>query len=98
MYNVQTSSGEPVANVVIDARHEGALAYQHATLRAPGLPWQTFRGRVVRFARPRFDPTTITLMDYRVPAVGTGLAFVYVLPFSKTKPWCKVTDGPQVRN
>ena len=69
----------------IDARHEGTPAYGRATANAPGLLWQTFRGRVIEFAAPRFDPATATLMDFRVPAAGGGLAFAYVLPFSETR-------------
>lgn len=84
-YGVQTSGGELGADVVIDTRHEGATAYQRVTLGSSGLLWQTFRGRVVQFAEPRFDPTAVTLMDFRVPTLRTGLAFVYVLPFSETR-------------
>ena len=81
---VRTSRGDLLADVVIDARHEGARDYQRATTGAAGLLWQTFRGRVVELAAPRFDLGVATLMDFRVPAAGAGLAFAYVLPFTAT--------------
>ena len=84
-YRVRTSSGEFLADVVIDDRHEGTSAYERATTSAPDLLWQSFRGRVVEFAVPRFDPATATLMDFRVPAASGGLAFAYVLPFTRTR-------------
>ncbi len=44
------------------------------------LLWQRFAGWVVRADRDVFDPTTVTLFDFRVDAPA-GTAFVYVLPF-----------------
>ena len=82
---MRTSNGELLTDVVIDARHEGAPDYRRSTTGAAELLWQTFRGRVVELAAPRFDPGTATLMDFRVPAAGAGLAFAYVLPFTATR-------------
>ncbi len=41
---------------------------------------QHFRGWFLRTERPAFDPTTVELMDFRVPQPRHGLAFGYVLP------------------
>ncbi|WP_344362354.1 lycopene cyclase family protein [Streptomyces gobitricini] len=41
---------------------------------------QHFRGWFLHTERPVFDPTTVELMDFRVPQPRHGLAFGYVLP------------------
>lgn len=81
---VQTDRGELSADVVIDARHESVPAYALVTESGPNLLWQTFRGRLVKLTTPRFDPAAATLMDFHVRAPGAGLAFAYVLPFTRT--------------
>ncbi len=43
---------------------------------------QHFLGWRVRAARPAFDASTATLMDFRVPQPAGGVAFGYVLPTS----------------
>ena len=42
---------------------------------------QHFGGLEIRTARPVFDPSRLTLMDFRVPQQD-GTTFVYVLPFA----------------
>ncbi len=54
--HVRTSRGDRLADVVIDARHEGTPAYQRATTNNPALLWQTFRCRVVELATPMLRP------------------------------------------
>ena len=46
--------------------------------------WQHFGGAVVRSERPRFDPTTFTLMNFALPQ-RDGPTFLYKLPFSRTE-------------
>ena len=43
---------------------------------------QHYGGQIVETNRPVFDPDTMTLMDFDFPQEN-GIAFVYVLPFSK---------------
>ncbi|MBE7157384.1 MAG: hypothetical protein INR62_02915 [Rhodospirillales bacterium] len=102
-FRVQTSGGELLADAVIDARHEGAPSYERTIANVPGLLWQTFRGRVVEFAIPCLNPATVTFMDFRVSMAGAGLAFVYVLPFTKTRALveavvldCARADAPRL--
>ena len=45
---------------------------------------QHFVGLHLRFDKPVFDPTTVTLMDFDV-SQEHGLHFLYVLPFSETE-------------
>ena len=82
---VQTERGEWRAPVVFDARHAGSA--QLARLDAPGelRLHQDFEGWIVETARPSFDPTCATLMDFRLARGDAGIRFAYVLPFSPTR-------------
>jgi lycopene beta-cyclase len=51
---------------------------------------QHFKGWVIRTAKPFFDPSTATLMDFR-PDQGHGTTFVYVMPFSETEALVEYT-------
>ncbi len=51
---------------------------------------QHFKGWYVRTSQPFFDPSTITLMDFRVPQAGET-RFVYVLPFSECEALIEYT-------
>ncbi|MGW7351475.1 FAD-dependent oxidoreductase [Streptomyces sp. NPDC054784] len=53
---------------------------------------QHFRGRYVRTARDRFDPTVASLMDFRVPQPAQGLAFGYVLPLTSRQALVEYTE------
>ncbi|MDA8959616.1 lycopene cyclase family protein [bacterium] len=70
---VETNQG------VLRARH---LVDTRPPATAPKcVLWQSFLGRVVRAEAPRFDPSTVTLMDFDEPN-PRGVQFTYVLPFS----------------
>ena len=73
------------APVVFDARHAGSGALDK--LDAPGQLrlHQDFVGWTIESARSIFEPQCATLMDFRLPQPGAGLAFAYVLPFSPTR-------------
>ncbi|PRH76785.1 lycopene cyclase, partial [Streptomyces solincola] len=64
----------------------------------PGLPparttlLQHFRGWFVHTDRPRFDPATAHLMDFRVPQPAHGLAFGYVLPLAEDRALVEYTE------
>ncbi len=45
---------------------------------------QHYGGQIVETNRTVFDPDTITLMDFDIPQTN-GIAFVYVLPFSRQR-------------
>ena len=51
---------------------------------------QHFQGWVIQTTEAQFDPSTITLMDYRVAQKG-DTRFVYVLPFSETEAMVEFT-------
>jgi lycopene beta-cyclase len=81
-----------VAVVVDGAELVAPHAFQSMTLtpgdRARPVRYplrQHFGGWVVRTPQPAFDPEAFTLMDFDVTPVEGGLAFVYVLPFSRTE-------------
>ncbi|MBT6175753.1 MAG: hypothetical protein HOI23_00810 [Deltaproteobacteria bacterium] len=65
------------ARWVFDTRPRQSLIEAAGTL-------QHFVGWHLRFDRPVFDETTVTLMDFDVPQ-DKGLHFMYVLPFSKNE-------------
>ncbi|WP_432507454.1 lycopene cyclase family protein [Kineococcus arenarius] len=53
---------------------------------------QHFLGRRVRAERPVFDPSTVTMMDFRVPQPAGGVAFGYVLPTSPHEALVEYTE------
>ncbi len=53
---------------------------------------QHFLGRRVRAERPVFDPSTVTLMDFRLPQPAGGVAFGYVLPTSPHEALVEYTE------
>ncbi|WP_432572247.1 lycopene cyclase family protein [Kineococcus sp. SYSU DK005] len=53
---------------------------------------QHFLGWRVRSARPVFDASTVTLMDFRVPQPAGGVAFGYVLPTSAHEALVEYTE------
>lgn len=75
-----TGTAEDTFTMVFDSRppeaavgpHDGATLIQH------------FVGREVVFDDDRFDPETVTLMDFDI-AQDDGLHFMYVLPFSSRR-------------
>ncbi|GAA4754542.1 lycopene cyclase family protein [Amnibacterium soli] len=73
---------------VIDARGAGA-----AEPLRPGRVrlQQRFLGQWIRTARPVFDPSTATLMDFPAQERGSGVRFVYVLPVSATSALVEAT-------
>lgn len=74
-----TSKGEVSAEWVFDSRPaKAATASEHVHLL------QHFVGHTVELDRPVFDPTTATLMDFRV-SQEHGIHFIYVLPQSRTR-------------
>lgn len=52
--------------------------------------WQHFKGWVIETQDPIFDADHAILMDFRVPQ-SIGFAFVYLLPYSKTKALVELT-------
>jgi lycopene beta-cyclase len=72
---------------VVDARGAGAPE----PLR-PGRVrlQQRFLGQWIRTTRPVFDPSTVTLMDFR-PDDSGGIPFVYVLPVTATSALVEAT-------
>lgn len=78
---VTTSHGPLRAGVVVDTRPPSFAAPagpRHLRLLQHFLGWQ------VVTARPVFDPSVVTLMDFDVPQ-SPGAHFTYVLPFSPTE-------------
>ncbi len=53
---------------------------------------QHFRGWFVHTDRPRFDPGTADLMDFRLPQPAHGLAFGYVLPLAPDRALVEYTE------
>jgi lycopene beta-cyclase len=73
---IETDGGTVRAGLVFDSRPP-----------PPGVPGdlvQRFLGQEVRTERPVFDPATVTLMDFAVPARPGVVHFLYVLPTSPT--------------
>ena len=52
--------------------------------------WQHFKGILVEFDSPFFDPAVARLMDFNVPQKG-ATAFMYILPLSATKALVEYT-------
>ncbi|MGB2036971.1 MAG: lycopene cyclase family protein [Candidatus Poseidoniaceae archaeon] len=56
--------------------------------RPPSVPknamLQHFLGQTIRVEKGCFDPTTVTLMDFRVDQ-SNGMHFIYLIPFSDTE-------------
>ncbi|MCM2391931.1 lycopene cyclase family protein [Streptomyces albipurpureus] len=53
---------------------------------------QHFRGWFVHADEPAFDPSTVELMDFRVPQPRHGLAFGYVLPLGPRDALVEYTE------
>lgn len=53
--------------------------------------WQHFGGWVVRTNEALFDSGTATLMDFDIPQPSSGVAFMYVLPYSVTQALVECT-------
>ena len=77
---VTTNLREWHARFVFDARFRADARKPSAS---EGLH-QSFLGWTVEFPREVFDPGKVILMDFRLPA-ATGMNFIYILPYSKTK-------------
>ena len=57
-----------------------------------GLIFQHFSGKFIEFEEPILDDSTMTLMDFSLPASTPEMAvFHYILPFSKTKALIETT-------
>jgi lycopene beta-cyclase len=57
-----------------------------------GSIFQHFSGKFIEFEEPILDDSTMTLMDFSLPASTTDMAvFHYILPFSKTKALIETT-------
>ena len=58
----------------------------------PTLIFQHFSGKFIEFEQPILDETSMTLMDFSLPASTEEMAvFHYILPFSKTKALIETT-------
>jgi len=80
---LETSDGSAVVDRVFDSRVPPA--HDRSATALSGAIHQSFVGQVVRTDRPVFDPSTATLMDFRVQSPEhDGLPFMYVLPFAPT--------------
>ncbi|MET4052433.1 lycopene beta-cyclase [Frigoribacterium sp. PvP054] len=78
---LQTGAGTVEARLVVDATgHDPLPSPQHGAV----LLHQRFVGLWISTARPVFDPTTVTLMDF-TDAPDDQVRFVYVLPVSPTE-------------
>jgi lycopene beta-cyclase len=66
-------------------------APQDITRRAAYPLWQQFVGWEVETGVDAFDPATITLMDFDIPAAQSRTAFIYVLPFSHRRALIEAT-------
>lgn len=74
---IETDTTSLEARWVFDTRPRRSLIEAADTL-------QHFVGWHLRFDKPVFDPSTVTLMDFDVPQEN-GLHFMYVLPFSENE-------------
>lgn len=64
-------------------KREGNVIFDNRPPKAnKGALLQHFLGQTVRVDNPCFDPTTVTLMDFRVDQ-SRGLHFMYLIPFSE---------------
>lgn len=77
---VTTNLREWRAKYVFDARFRADARRPSAS---EGLH-QSFLGWHVEFPRAVFDPSTVILMDFRLPS-DQGLNFIYILPYSETE-------------
>ncbi|MGN6741708.1 MAG: lycopene cyclase family protein [Amnibacterium sp.] len=82
---VLTTAGRIVPGVLVDCRGPRFDAAAVADARREGV-WlaQEFLGRRIRAARPVFDSSTATLLDFRLPQED-GVRFAYVLPVSPSE-------------
>jgi lycopene beta-cyclase len=67
--------------------------------RRPGSTFllQHFRGWTVRFEQPVLDPGLATLMDFRLPQPGRGVAFAYGLPLDRHRALVEYTEFSPAR-
>ncbi len=80
---VSTADRTYQASYVFDGRglSSGSKIFETARREAVWIP-QQFTGLRLRTARPVFDPSSCTLMDFSV-SQERGLRFMYVLPFGE---------------
>lgn len=76
----------PIAGPVIDTRPVPVPRTGRTLL------WQHFLGHRIRTRTPSFDPSTVTLMDFRTGQPAGGVAFGYVLPTSVTEALVEYTE------
>lgn len=81
---IETDHGAIRARSAIDTRPPGI---SEATART-GL-WQVFHGIEIEVATDRFDPSTVTLMDFE--ADPTEIRFAYVLPLGERRALVELT-------
>jgi len=83
---VRTAKGNLDGAIVYDAMGGAGPLNRHRPAGAVELR-QRFLGLEVEVERPVFDPSTATLMDFRVSDADASdaLRFTYVLPFSPTR-------------
>lgn len=82
-WQVSTSAGDVSARQIVDTRPTIAA-------RTDAVLWQSFLGEEVECDEPCFESGVATLMDF-VPEVRDAIAFVYVLPFSRTRALIEFT-------
>jgi len=83
--SVRTSNGTIEGAIAYDAMGGAGPLNRHRPEGAIELR-QRFLGLEVELERPVFDPSTATLMDFRVgDREGDALRFTYVLPLSATR-------------
>jgi len=94
---VETSRGDLRAAGVVDAMGGRGPLLRGRPAGAVELS-QRFLGLEVEVERPVFEPTTATLMDFRLPGPSGAVRFMYVLPFSRTRALIEDTSigGPVI--
>ena len=83
-WHLQTLAGQVTAAMVVDTRP--------VRMPAPGgaLLWQSFYGYEIDCSQAVFDPECADLMDF-LPANPERVAFIYVLPISRTRALVEFT-------
>ena len=71
---------------------KSASNYSETTILDTSAPflWQHFKGRVVQFEQPIFNPSVARLMDFNVPQ-HDSTAFMYLLPIDDKKALIEYT-------